>query len=453
LTAIGKGGKLGEIRNHKEREMGTAELRSPTVARLGPAAVRTRIERLSRREPWRTLRAAIAGFSRHNGALWASALTYTSSLALVPMLALAFSVLAGLGGASRVQPLVERYLAMNSPEVADEIMKFVSNVSARSLGEIGGATLLVTTVLTLGAIENALNTIFGVARGRPWLRKFSDYLSVTFTVPLLVAAAAPMRSHLLRALPHLPGAAWAASTMSIWVAFTFLYLFFPNTRVRPGCAAIGGLAAAVALQLGQWGYVKFQVGAANYHAIYGALAAAPILLTWLYVAWIIVLFGAELTAAAQTPDALVAIDEGAPGFTRAAALAILIRAARRMGGSAAACRSTLAEIAADLGVGEQALRPLVERLKRGGILVEAAGANDGNPPEILLARNSSAITVAQALAPLNPPPADDERLAAALAGIEAAERSFTGRITLEELANGSCDPAPKSSAGAGDRSP
>ncbi len=431
--------------------MGTAELREPTAARIGSAAVRSQIEgieRLARREPWRTLRAAIAGFNRHNGALWASALTYTSSLALVPMLALAFSVLAGVGGENRIRPLVARYLAMNSPEVADEIMKFVSNVSARSLGEIGGATLLVTTVLTLGAIENALNTIFNVARGRTWLRKFSDYLSVTFTVPLLVVAAAPMRSHLLRALPHLPGAAWAASTMSIWVAFTFLYLFFPNTRVRPGCAAIGGLAAAAALQVGQWGYVRFQVGAANYHAIYGALAAAPILLTWIYVAWLIVLFGAELTAAAQTPDALIAIDEETPGFARVAALAILIRAARRMTGSAAACRSTLTEIAADLGVGEQALRPLLERLKRGGILVEAAGGIDGNPPEILLARDSSAITVAQALAPLNPPPADDERLAAALAGIETAERSFTGRITLAELANETSDPASKSPAGA-----
>ncbi len=448
LTVIGKGGKLSEFREHEECEMSTAELRERMAAKIGSAAVRSRIERVERfthREPWRTLRAAVAGFNRHNGVLWASALTYTSSLALVPMLALAFSVLAGVGGEGRIRQLVERYLAMNSPEAADQIMKFVSNVSARSLGEIGGATLLVTTVLTLGAIENAFNAIFNVARGRTWLRKFSDYLSVTFTVPLLVVAAAPMRSHLLHAMPHLPGAAWAASTMSLWIAFTFLYLFFPNTRVRPGCAAIGGLAAAIALQAGQWGYVRFQVGAANYHAIYGALAAAPILLTWIYVAWLIVLFGAELTAAAQTPQAPVALDEAAPGFSRAAALLILLRAARRMDDSGASGRSALNQIAADLGVGEESLRPLVERLKRGGILVEAASGGDGNPHEIFLARNSSAITIAEALAPLGLPPADDERLAAALAGIEAAERSFTERVTLQDLANGTFDPAPKPS--------
>ncbi len=426
----------------------TANLRE----RIGMAGARSRIEqvqRLARREPWRTLRAAVASFNRHNGILWASALTYTSSLALVPMLALAFSVLAGVGGAQRIRPLIDRYLAMNSPQVADELMKFVGNVSARSLGEIGGATLLITTILTLGAIENAFNAIFNVVRGRTWLRKFSDYLSVTFTVPLLVVAAVPMRTHLLRVLPHLPGAAWAASTASIWAGFCFLYMFFPNTRVRPGPAAIGGFVAAVALQAGQWGYLRFQAGAMRYQAIYGALAAVPILLTWIYIVWIIVLFGAELTAAAAQSEApALTIEERSPDFVRAATLLILIRAARRMLDGAAAAVCTARGVAAELGASEQALAPLIERLKRGGVIVEAATDGSGSSASgIFLARDAAAFTVADALGVFAPPAASDERLAAALAQIAAAERTALGRLTLKDLATGAL--APPRPAGGG----
>ncbi len=419
--------------------MRTAELRERMAARLVAASVRSRfeqVERLFRREPWRTIRAAIVGFSDHNGILWASALTYTSSLALVPVLALALSVLAGVGGVNRLRPLIERYLAMNSPQVTDQLMAYVGNVSARSLGEIGGATLLVTTILTLGTIENAFNAIFNVARGRTWLRKFSDYLSVTFTVPLLVVAAVPIRTHLLRALPDLPGAAWLASTITIWAGFSFLYLFFPNTRVRLGCAAMGGLVAAVALQLGQWGYMNFQVGAMQYQAIYGAIAAVPILLTWIYIAWMIVLFGAELTAAAHGGEASLAIDQRAPDFVRAAALLIVYRAARRMleGPGAGAC--TARAIATEMGVNQPAVQPVIDRLKRGGIIVEAAeGSNGGG---IFLARDSASITVVDALVIFASPAsaARDERIGAALTALAAAERGALGKLTLKDLALG-----------------
>ena len=82
-------------------------------------------------------------------------------------------------------------------------------------------------------------------------------------------AAVPVRSHLLQLLPHVPGVGLAVATLMIWTSFSFLYVFFPNTRVSLGAAAAGGLVAAILLQAGQWGYVHFQVGAVRYHAIYG----------------------------------------------------------------------------------------------------------------------------------------------------------------------------------------
>ena len=162
-----------------------AQIRHRFVSSLRLESAQAEVEWLSglaKVEPFRTIRLAMLGASRNNDLLWASALTYTSSLSLVPILALAFSALAGLGGTARVRPLIERYLAANSPEITDTLMGYINNTSATALGEVGGAILLVTVVLTLSTVEQAFNSIFNVSRGRTWLRKFSDYLSVVFTV-------------------------------------------------------------------------------------------------------------------------------------------------------------------------------------------------------------------------------------------------------------------------------
>jgi membrane protein len=424
--------------------MRTAQIRERLVARLRSEKTRAEFDRLTRladREPFRTLRISILGFSRNNDMLWASALTYTSSLALVPILALAFSALAGLGGADRIRPLIERYLAVSSPEITDALMGFVNNTNAKALGEVGGAVLLVTVILTLGTIEQAFNSIFNVARGRSWLRKFSDYLSVIFTVPLLVVAAVPVRTHLLHALPQVPGAAWGVSTLMIWTGFSFLYVFFPNIRVRLGAAAMGGLIASILLQAGQWGYVYFQIGAVRYQAIYGAMAAVPILLTWIYIAWIIVLYGAELTAAIQGIEPTFDIDHRAPSFVRIAALLTVFRAGERMLARPGVKACTIHGLAGELGVSETALRPIVEHLKRGGIVIESADSPSffDRTRGIFLARDSSTITIAEVLGCLDratAKPHGDQRIAAILDSLTAAEREMLGGLTVMDLVSG-----------------
>ncbi len=424
--------------------MRTAQIRERLVARLSSENTRAEFDRLTRladREPFRTLRVSILGFNRNNDILWASALTYTSSLALVPILALAFSALAGLGGADRIRPLIEHYLAVSSPEITEELMGFVNNTSAKSLGEVGGAILLVTVILTLGTIEQAFNSIFNVSRGRTWLRKFSDYLSVIFTVPLLVVTAVPVRSSVLHELPHVPGAGWAVSTLMIWAGFSFLYVFFPNIRVRLGGAAIGGLMAAILLQAGQWGYVHFQIGAVRYHAIYGAMASVPILLTWIYIAWIIVLYGAELTAAIQGIEPTFDIDHRAPSFVRIAALLTVFRAGERMLGRPGSKPCTIHGVAGELGVSETALRPIVEHLKHGGIVIEAADAPSffDRTHGIFLARDSSTITLADVIGCLDRATVTrrgDQRIVAILDSLTAAEREMLGGLTVLDLVSG-----------------
>jgi membrane protein len=434
--------------------MRTAQIRHRFVSSLRLDA-QARVERLSGLatiEPFRTVRLAFLGAGRNNDLLWASALTYTSSLSLVPILALAFSALAGLGGTDRIRPLIERFLAVNSPEITDTLMGYVNNTNAKSLGELGSAVLLVTVVLTLGTIEQAFDTIFNVSRGRTWLRKFSDYLSVVFTVPLLLVAAVPARSHLMLMLPHVPYVGWAVSTLMIWTGFSFLYVFFPNIHVRLDAAAIGGLVASILLQIGQWGYVHFQIGAVRYHAIYGGLAAVPILLTWVYAAWIIVLFGAELTAVLQGIEPTFDIDHRTPGFVRIAALLIVFRAGERMLMLAGAKPCTVHLIASELAVSETALRPIVERLKHGGIVIESVDSRSffDRGHELFLARDSNKIPLAEVLRCLEGPeanPSGDQRIAAIIESVSAAEHELLGGLTVMDLANGkiaTASPSPAS---------
>jgi membrane protein len=204
--------------------------------------------------------------------------------------------------------------------------------------------------------------------------------------------------------------------------------------------------ASILLQAGQWGYVYFQVGAGNYQAIYGALAAVPILLTWIYMAWVIVLYGAELTAAAQGIEATFELDHRTPSFVRVAALLAVFRAGDRMNRAAPVC--TAHGLAAEMGVSESALEPVLDGLKRGGIIVESAERSTGRDrsPGLFLARDSSAISIAEVLGCLDKEPASvhgDSRIVAILEGLTAAEREMLGSLTIQDLVAGRIAASPE----------
>jgi membrane protein len=294
-----------------------------------------------------TFQRIIDNFSRNNDLLWASALTYTTGLSIVPILAVALSALNGLGGADLIRPFIERFVGANSPEITERLLAFVSHVNATTLGAIGAATLLFTVVLTLGTVEQALNNIFRVVRGRTMARKFADYLSVTFTIPVLLAGALGARQILATHLPSISGADWISSSIAIWAGFFFLYLFFPNRRVQLEAGAVGALAASLLLQLAQWAFIYFQYGIARYAAIYGALASVPVLLTWIYMTWVVVLLGGELTAAFEHRKQTSVPDLWAQN-DRAVALAIVLRLGERMMGREGAI--TEQSLAAELRV-------------------------------------------------------------------------------------------------------
>jgi len=243
--------------------------------------------------------------------LRASALTFTTILSLVPFFALTFAVLKGFGVHNKIEPLILEKVAAGSQETVDTIITYINNTNMTSVGAIGLVALVLTVVSVLGNIEEAFNVIWGVKETRSFYRKFSDYLSVVITGPLLLLAAVSFTTSLqsqsivrwLVEKSYLGDALLfifrLAPYVTIWLALVFLYIFIPNTRVRFRSALFGGILAGTIWQFAQWGYIHFQVGVAKYNAIYGTLSLLPVFMVWIYTSWLIVLFGVEVVCAHQ----------------------------------------------------------------------------------------------------------------------------------------------------------
>jgi len=253
----------------------------------------------------------LRGFGKDNCMLRASALTYATMLSIVPLLAFAFAILKGLGVQNRLEPILVENLAVGSEAVVTQIFEYINNTNVARLGSVGLFVLLLTVLALLSNIEKTFNHIWHVGETRSLMRRFSDYFSVLIFGPLLLVAAISMTATLetMSIVQELRGAevvgdliSFSFKTLpyiSMWIAFTFLLLFMPNIRVRIPAALIGGIFGGTLWQLSQLGYVGFQVGVARYNAIYGTMAALPIFMVWMYISWITVLLGAEVTYAVQ----------------------------------------------------------------------------------------------------------------------------------------------------------
>jgi membrane protein len=261
----------------------------------------------------RILYRAVTGFLDNRCPLLASALTYTTLLSLVPLLALMFAILKGFGVQNLLEPILLEKLSAGSEEIVKQIIGYIDKTDVKALGAVGLASLLVTAISVIGNIEIALNRIWGVQRTRTLGRKFADYLSVMLTCPILFVAALGLTSSIqsvttVRRILDLPGMSYLVLILAIlspyllmWIALTFIYSYLPNTSVRLSSAFYGGIIGGTLWQLAQWGYVHFQVGVARYNAIYGAFAQLPIFLVWLYTGWNVILFGAVISFVHQNP--------------------------------------------------------------------------------------------------------------------------------------------------------
>ena len=262
---------------------------------------------------------SLRGFIRDNCLLRASALTYYTLLSIGPVAALAFGIAKGFG----LKSFLERQLIKNFPgqeQFVEQVISWANvlleNTSGGIIAGIGVAILFYSVIKVLNYIEQAINDIWEITRERTWKRKLSNYLSFILIAPILLILASsvpvfittqmvlisqkiaifgqlsPLIARLVKLLPY-----------GIFAGiFTFIYLIMPNTRVRWQSGLIAGLIAGTLYLITQFLYIHFQVAVTLQNAIYGSLAALPLLLIWLQLGWAILLFGAEISFAHQNVE-------------------------------------------------------------------------------------------------------------------------------------------------------
>lgn len=261
----------------------------------------------------------LRGFVENRCQMRASSLTFYSLLSIVPVVAMLFGVAKGFG----FQRTLEREIAKAfsaQGEVATQVITFANRLLENTKGGlvagIGFAFLIWAVLKVLSNIEQSFNEIWGVQEPRSWVRKISDYLSLMVLLPLLFvisSTATVIVSGKIQVImdqvsllgylsPVIHIALRLMPLLVIWIMFTLLYIFMPNTHVNFRAALLAGVAAGTAYQVFQMLYVTFQVGVARYNAIYGSFAALPLFLIWLQASWMIVLSGAELSFATQNVD-------------------------------------------------------------------------------------------------------------------------------------------------------
>ena len=326
--------------------------------------------------------------------LRAMSLVYTTLLSLAPLLAVSFSVLKAFGVHNQIEPTLAGFLAPLGPrgaELATQVVTFVDNIQVGVLGALGLLLLLYTVIALVQKVEQAFNAIWQVRRPRTLLRRFSDYLSVLLVGPLLVFIALGIiasltSSSLVQGLTaFLPSevitlAGRLAPFLLLVLAFTFVYLFVPNTRVRLVPALVGAALAGLAWQISGWAFATFVAGSARYAAIYSGFAILILFLIWLYLSWLILLTGSQIAFYLQNPhfirsEDLAAAPLGAEAEALALALMYRVGVSHRDGTSPPAAET----LARELGVGGDRLEPVLERLEGAGLLVPG-GQSEGLMP-------------------------------------------------------------------------
>jgi membrane protein len=313
---------------------------------------------------------ALRRFDGDNGYQIASALTYTALLSLVPLLTVTFGIFSAFPAFDRVRQEAQATVIHSLvPEVGDAVLEytnaFMSNAAA--LTGFGVIFLAITSIILFNTIEGAMNSIWRAAEPRPIVVRLLSFWATLTMTPLLLGASLSAAHGFLGATgdrPLLPALRLALPALIELLGFTLLYSVLPNRTVQWRDSAIGALAATALLEASKWGFGVYINAFPTYQTIYGALSVVPIFLFWMYLLWLIILFGAELAAALPEWRAGQLTRSGPEGLLAGqrlvVALAIMreLRAASRLG--VGMRRATLV---ARIPVGAVIVDGMLERLR------------------------------------------------------------------------------------------
>ena len=239
----------------------------------------------------------------------AAALTYSTLLSIVPILAILFGIARGFGFDNLLQQQIERGLLGGATEATNYIFNFVESYLSQTQGGVflgvGLIALFWTFISLVNNMESIFNDIWYVKKDRSPYRKVTDYFSMLILMPLLIIISGGLSIFMSTLFSGIEGYALIGPLMKFiirltpfllsWLMFTALYIFMPNTKVKFVYALIAGILAGTMFQLFQYLYISGQIWVSKYNAIYGSFAALPLFLLWLQVSWTICILGAQLT--------------------------------------------------------------------------------------------------------------------------------------------------------------
>ena len=368
----------------------------------------------------------------------AAALTYQTTLGLVPLLALVFAILRqthNLEAQSRLVEFISTQALPDMGDVVSELASFSEKVATGAAGGLGLAFTLATCYFLYDTVENTFNDIWHVTVRRSWFRKFLIFYPVVTLLPVLAGVYLYWSGRLIGS-GHL---ARFFGPLSIQFGALFLINWLlPNIRVRFQAAVAGTLVTGFALEGLKWGFVHFAKGMllSSYTGVYGPLALVPLVLLWIYISWWVVLGGAEIANTIQNLRLLEAEerrhrdDEPINGLVAAQVLAFV--AADYQRGGKGIDRASLGH---EFGLSVEVIDHIAARLKDQGFLAEVQGDKEGFIP----GRAADSISLQEVLAAFRStdleaaPGSTSPTLAALIEDLEEARQARIGGITIAEL--------------------
>jgi membrane protein len=331
--------------------------------------------------------------------LTASSLTFTTTIALVPFITVALAIFTAFPMFAKFQDVLQKWFIQSlvPDNIARQVLGYLNQFAGKAskLGAVGLAVLLSTALALIFTIDRTLNSIWRVRTRRPFGQRVLIYWAAITLGPVVLAVSLSMTSYALSASKGLVGV-MPGGVGVLFEVLQFLLVaggmaamfhYVPNTDVRWGHAWMGGLFVSGGMELAKKLLTLYLSNVPTYSAVYGAFATLPILLVWIYVAWLIVLLGAALTA--YVPSLLAGVPRlrGGPGWQFQLALEVLqlLDSARRQpgpagqGGQGGPRGKTISQLGSELRTDSQRLEPVLEALTALdwiGLLHEALDTSD-----------------------------------------------------------------------------
>jgi len=340
------------------------------------------------RYPYALIRDVIRG----DLTLRAMSLVYTTLLSVVPLIALSFSVLKGLGYHRDLEPILYNFLQPLGDKAYDltaQIMQFVDNVRGGVLGSTALIFLLYTVLSMVQKVEESFNFVWRVDQPRSLGRRFSEYLSVMIIGPTVIVAALGTMATLRESfIVQLAAQYEPFGTLLLMLGrvtpylmvvgvFTFLYQFIPNTKVTFRAAAVGGIAAGVAWVAAGAVFASFVAGSTSTMVIYAGFAIVIVALIWLHVSWLVLLLGVQLAFYVQNPQYLrpgrteIQLNSSLRERVALSVMYLIVNDYQNAPASAPGARWTINRLAEHLDLPGAALGPIVTALEKKGLLIIA----------------------------------------------------------------------------------